>query len=57
MNIRPVGAELLHTDRLPEGRTDMTKLTVAIRNFANAPKNTFKLPVPYSWTGQLCRKV
>jgi hypothetical protein len=25
-----------HTD----GRTDMTKLTVAIRNFAKAPKNT-----------------
>jgi len=23
-----------------EGRTDMTKLTVAFRNFANAPKNT-----------------
>jgi len=29
MKIRPVGAELLHTDR----RTDMTKLIVAFRNF------------------------
>jgi len=34
--IRPVGAELFHANR----RTDMTKLTVAFRNyFANAPKN------------------
>ena len=36
MKIRPVGAELFLVDR----RTDMTKLTVAFRNFANAPKNT-----------------
>ena len=35
MKIRPVGAELFHAG----GRTDMTKLTVAFRNFANAPKN------------------
>jgi hypothetical protein len=35
MKIRPVGAELFHAD----GRTDMTKLMVAFRNFANAPKN------------------
>ena len=35
VKIRPVGAELLHTD----GRTDMTKLTVAFRNFVKAPKN------------------
>jgi len=33
--IRPVGAELFHTDK----RTDMTKLLVAFRNSANAPKN------------------
>jgi hypothetical protein len=33
--IRPVGAELFHADR----RTDMTKLIVAFRNVANAPKN------------------
>ena len=32
--IIPVGAELFHTD----GRTDTTKLTVACRNFANAPE-------------------
>jgi hypothetical protein len=34
MIISPVGAELFHAD----GQTDMTKLTVAFRNFANAPK-------------------
>jgi hypothetical protein len=34
-NIRPVGAELFHSDR----RTDMAKLIVAFRNVANAPKN------------------
>jgi len=33
MKIRPVGTELFHADK----RTDM-KLTVAFRNFANAPK-------------------
>jgi hypothetical protein len=36
MKIRPVGAELFHAD----GQTDMTKLMVAFRNFANAPKKT-----------------
>jgi len=36
MKIRPVGVELFHVD----GRTDMTKLIVAFRNFANAPKKT-----------------
>jgi len=34
MKICQVGSELFHADR----RTDMTKLIVAIRNFANAPK-------------------
>jgi len=34
MNIRAVGTELFNED----GRTDMTKLTVAFRNFTNAPK-------------------
>ena len=31
----PMGAELFHAD----GRTDMTKLIVAFRNFAKVPKN------------------
>ena len=36
VKIRPMGTELLHEDR----QKDMTTLTVAFRNFANAPKNT-----------------
>jgi len=35
MKIRPLGAELSHAD---DRRTDMMKLIVAFRNFANAPK-------------------
>jgi hypothetical protein len=35
MKIRPMGGESFHSDR----RTDMTKLRVAFRNFANAPKS------------------
>jgi len=35
MKICPVGAELFHVD----GQTDMAKLIVTFRNFANAPKN------------------
>lgn len=35
MKIRPVGAEMFHADL----RTDMTKLTVAFREFASASKN------------------
>jgi hypothetical protein len=37
--IRPVGAELFLEDGGKDGRTDMTKLIDAFRNFANAPKN------------------
>ena len=41
MKIRPVGTELLHAGGLVGERTDgqihMTKLTVAFRNFSNAP--------------------
>jgi hypothetical protein len=36
MKMRPVGAELLHADIW----TDMTKLIVAFRKFANAPYAT-----------------
>ena len=35
MKIRSVGAEVLHAD----GRTDMTELINAFRDFANAPKH------------------
>ena len=43
MKNRPFGAELLHAggrkDRQTDRQTDMTKLIVAIRNFAKEPKN------------------
>jgi hypothetical protein len=35
IKIHPVGAELFHAD----GQKNMTKLTVAFRNFVNMPKN------------------
>jgi len=38
MKIRAVGGELFHAD----GQTDMSKLTVAFRNFANVPKKEKK---------------
>jgi hypothetical protein len=39
MKIRPVTAELFHADGRTDRQADMTKLIVAFRNFANAPKN------------------
>ena len=36
MKIRPAGAERIHAD----GRTDMTKLIVAFRNFVKPPTNS-----------------
>jgi hypothetical protein len=50
IKVCPVGAELFHAD----GQTDTTKLIVAFRNFANAPKMTWisyvRLPA-----GRCCR--
>jgi hypothetical protein len=47
MKIRPVGAELFHSDeqtgrRADKGGTYLTKQTVAFRNFVNAPKKAEK---------------
>ena len=39
MEISSVRAELVRVN----GRTDMTKLTVAVRNFANVPKNVHQI--------------
>jgi hypothetical protein len=39
MKIRPVGAQLLHAVGRVDGQTDMKKLIVAFRSFANAPQN------------------
>ena len=35
MKIRPVGAELFHAGGRTDGQTDMTKIVVAFRSFAN----------------------
>jgi hypothetical protein len=42
MKINPVVAELLNADGQTDRRTGMTKLIVAFRNFAKAPKNSDK---------------
>jgi hypothetical protein len=42
MNIRPAGAELIYAEVRTVGRTDTTKLIVAFRNFAKAPKNQWR---------------
>jgi hypothetical protein len=38
--MRAVGAELFHADGGTSRQTDVTTLTVAFRNVANAPKNS-----------------
>jgi hypothetical protein len=38
MKIHPVGTELFHMDGHTDRQTNIKKLTVAFRNFANAPK-------------------
>jgi len=37
MKISPMATELFYADRLTGGWSDLTKLTVAFRKFANAP--------------------
>ena len=44
MKFRPMGDELLYAD----GRTDMTNLIIAFRNFANAPKKLGQQRMPRS---------
>ena len=38
MKIRPLGAELVRAEGQTDGRVNMTKLIVAFRSFANAPR-------------------
>ena len=52
MKIRPVGAELFHAD----GRTDMTKLTVAYSNFEGAKKMASIVLCILSEVGTSCCK-
>ena len=49
MKICRVGAESFHVD---DGYTDMMKIIVAFRNFANVPKNSFPCPLRDDWKGQ-----
>ena len=44
VNIRPEGYEWFH----PDGRTDITKLTGAFRNFSKAPKNKATIVVRHN---------
>ena len=53
MKIRPVGAELSHAD----GRTDMTKLTIAFRNYVNALKKILRFPTKYTSQIQTARSL
>jgi len=48
MYISSVGAELFHADRRMDGRTNMTTITFAVRNFWNAPLTQ---PVTKNLTG------
>jgi len=43
MRIRPVRAELFHTYGQTLRRIDTSNLTVAVRNFAIAPRNQYLL--------------
>jgi hypothetical protein len=53
IKIRPLGAELFHTEGRTDRQTDMTKLIVAFRNFVNAPENvTQKIHVSFATNGQ-----
>ena len=60
MKIGPVGAELFRADGRTEKWIDMTKLTVAFRNFSNAPENQnihmYKQPAPSSGRSKSQRK-
>ena len=42
MEIRSVGAELIHADGRTDGQTDMTKLIVTFCSFANAAKKSIQ---------------
>jgi hypothetical protein len=49
VRIRPVGSMLFHADGQTDGQdTDITKLIVAFRNFANLPKNYIFCPYSVS---------
>jgi hypothetical protein len=48
MEVRPARTEFIHAD----GRTDITKLIVVFRNFANAPKTPLGCTTAFKETNQ-----
>ena len=62
LEIRPVGAKLLHVDNRKKERHEETKLKVALHNVANAPNKRrtsmssagFQPPVPANKRLQIC---
>jgi hypothetical protein len=48
VNPSPVGTEVFHAGGRTDLQTDMTKLTVAFRNYANAPINTLYFAITYA---------
>jgi hypothetical protein len=63
MKIHPVEVELLHMDGRTDGRTNITKLIVVFRNFANAPIKALFLahlktrPSKQGFMKQICSSV
>jgi hypothetical protein len=56
MNNSPVGAEVFHTSRRADKLTDMRKLIVTFRNFANAPKKQIIRQYSYSCVPGQCSR-
>jgi hypothetical protein len=52
MEIRPVGGQLFHADWRTE--TDMTKLVVAFRSFADAPSNVSNKSCKFQYGEYVC---
>jgi hypothetical protein len=47
MKIRPVAAELFHADGRTDGQTDIMKLKVAFRNFAEKTPKLFLFKIQH----------
>jgi len=57
MKIPPVGAEIFHAGGRTDGQTDMMKLVVAFRSFANAHRQEMSFQNRYViYCGISCRK-
>ena len=54
MKIRPVRVEFFHADAETGRQTDMTKLIVAFRNFANATSKRISYYLLLEATDEIC---